>query len=314
MASSTAQPVLSLAPLEERTYIINAFVLAPMFTVLAIVILTILRRDTKSNNPYQQYALRCNQIVCVLAAVIFVVQILVCNNLIIAWDYTSSRHRFASLSDSILGCAYFAMKLCFYFAFTFHFQSIVYAHDQSRKMSLAVKLSMLLIAAYDAAFSVANLYLDIATYTHEEIGVLPHYHIYVVLLFRKENKWNAAMDVAFLAMLLIDIAYFVVLFYVYVSQASKIGNGKANAIRGLLLAITSCVFFWIFLLTQSFAPSLAPITSNLDIASDVLCLFVLFPSGSIIYNSICGRLCPKLVSSANYRQLAQNPTDNDQYL
>mmetsp|Transcript_58086 Transcript_58086/g.92273 ORF Transcript_58086/g.92273 Transcript_58086/m.92273 type:complete len:181 (+) Transcript_58086:1-543(+) len=168
---------------------------------------------------------------------------------------------------------------------------------------------MSLVAIWMFVVGLLIMIMDSTTYSAEEIGVSQHYDIYFTMVWSPSNPATAPLSGL---AILIDIGYFFILFYVYISKARKTRNGEHKAMRGLLLAVSSCVFFWIFLVSLLFSSPFAPIAGQFDVAADILCLFALFDSGSLIYDNLCGCSCAKLFASGTYRALANRNGNDDE--
>ena len=152
------------------------------------------------------------------------------------------------------------------------------------------------------------LFGDLSKTSNKEIGYMESRDIYITMIY--SNRESPLLQLMSLLFILIDIIYFCILLYLYISTARKLNNYKKSlAIKGLILIIVSSTFFWFFFIMNIFGAVIIPITAVFDVISDNITLFALSCSGQIIYDNICGCLCDnccgKLFYGANYKNVKE---------
>eukprot|EP01083_Nonionella_stella_P274411 931453_1 len=306
-----------LSELEARAILFDFLILSPLFLTLALGVFIVLSRDIMSTDDiYQRYAMHCSRIAAFSAILIYITQIFFCNNLIIEWNYTTNNTLVAA-ADSVIMLFYCTIKIAFYCGFTFHLQSIIYSHN-GQTLSRLLKIGMWFITVYFTAVGIVFIVNDVLVNVDKEIGFDADHNISVTMVQQHHNNTDVSVTTILpITMIFVDLVYFAVLLFLYISKSRDMdATNKQKAVKGLVLIIWSCVFYWIFLivyLTQY--SSFWGIAGDLDAVADYICLFAMVGSGKIIYDNLCGLChdcCGKLFFGANYTKLDTVSTSDDE--
>eukprot|EP01084_Bolivina_argentea_P173187 299973_1 len=107
----------------------------------------------------------------------------------------------------------------------------------------------------------------------KEIGVTSKHNIYVTMIMGHEGKDQMALVA--IIVLIVDILYFCILLYLFITQLKKTRLKNEKGIKGIVLISIACSIYWIVLLLFGGLSSLRWI-SYFDIISDDICLFLMF--------------------------------------
>eukprot|EP01083_Nonionella_stella_P079456 218051_1 len=305
-----------LSDLEARVILFYFLILSPLFLTLALGVFIVLSRDIMSTGDiYQRYAMHCSRIAAFSAILIYITQIFFCNNLIIEWNYTTNNTLVAA-ADSVIMLFYCTIKIAFYCGFTFHLQSIIYSHN-GQTLSRLLKIGMWFITVYFTAVAIVFIANDFTANVAKEIGFDPYHNIFVTLAQEHQNNMDVSVTTILpITMIFVDLVYFAVLLFLYASKSRDMdATNKQKAVKGLVLIIWSCVFYWIFLIVFVMQSPFWYIVFELDVVADYICLFAMVGSGKIIYDNLCGLChdcCGKLFFGANYTKLDTVSTSDDE--
>eukprot|EP01084_Bolivina_argentea_P173186 299972_1 len=256
-----------LNELEEGMFVFGVFIISPMGIIIAILILFILnqQRDEIKNKMSFKFAV----LSVVASLLIYLFSILFCNDLLIPWQYNGKHQTFVSITDSISNFFYVSGKVLFYCSFTF----VVLPLIEKNSSKICLKIWMVFACLTLFILVLIRVFIDITEQSVKEIGVTSKHNIYVTMIMGHEGKDQMALVA--IIVLIVDILYFCILLYLFITQLKKTRLKNEKGIKGIVLISIACSIYWIVLLLFGGLSSLRWI-SYFDIISDDICLFLMF--------------------------------------
>eukprot|EP01084_Bolivina_argentea_P305600 527945_1 len=289
---------------EEMLFMVGTFALCSIGLVIAILIWTVLYyRITHSdiinrNSAYFAFASVTFSIITYLSC------ILLCNDVIIPWDYKNKHLQFAIISESINICAYSFGKISFYFGFSYHVIH-VYTDENGNKIRLFLKIWMTVFGLIAVVCCIAYIIDDAVEYSEKETGITTDGNIYITMYLSHEGALLSKM--LMFVMMIVDSTYFCVLIFLYLKKLKKEKTFVDIAIKGVVLMVSASIVYWIFLIIMFIQSPLKWIFYPIDIITDDIALFLMFSFNKRLYHKVCfivcHRCCAKIVYGKSYQQL-----------
>eukprot|EP01083_Nonionella_stella_P011697 33205_1 len=279
-----------LSPSEECIFLLHAFVISPIGMVMAIYILKSLQSELQQTDDNQKYTKKA--IYCAIASVFGTFLLCVGNiffhdDLIIPWNYKDYHYHLSTVNDIMNQTVYFSAKICFYCALTFHIQSILHKYDQRNGASSLLSVCMVIISLLILILGIIYAVDDSITYSMKQTGITQRKHIYLTMYLSHEGAYNAHIAMTMCAA--IDLVYFFVLIYVYITRLKSVTEYSINfacdgfnekGIMCAVLVVFACVVFWIMSVAIALNWQIKWIMSMLDYLSDDICLYFMIVSNS----------------------------------
>eukprot|EP01083_Nonionella_stella_P149482 474918_1 len=281
---------------DEAVYMTSKLLCAIGLTLAFVILFSLyLHRAKNKHESRGAFNFAVVSVICSIFA--YMTAIFLGNDLLIHWKFDGEHQAFVSLSDSFFMIFYTLSKITFYCSFTYHVLKIFDTNSTTRKyLKVWMVIGCFLLFCGMTAFLIADTSQD----KLGEIGVSSLHHIYVTMFAGHPGAIYAHYCAIFSAV--IDMIYFIVLIYCYIKQLRRIAmneNREDNrpGVRGIVLLLMTCVFFWIVCVCTASGSSLAWL-APIDVISDDICLFLMFEAQIQTYQALCSscdRCCFKCI-------------------
>eukprot|EP01084_Bolivina_argentea_P149992 261930_1 len=221
-----------------------------------------------------------------MSILLYLFKIFLMNDFIIPWnlDYgITKQFKFVSMTDSLNTFCYAISKIAFYYSFTFHIQSLL-----NTKMSKFMVFWMVFVGICALILAILYAIDDAFIATKKEIGLTPNqFHI---AMYSGHSGADIIPYIS-IVVIVIDMVYFCILLYRYISETKKMQSNNYNfeeGIKGIVLVLITCIVCWIVFILLGLDLEIRYALTNFDYISDDICLFLMFKSNQKLYDQLCG--------------------------
>eukprot|EP01084_Bolivina_argentea_P242659 407018_1 len=292
---------------DESMYVAGTYLMVSGLTIATIILLSLYaqKAEIQSIKSFQfaKLSIICSMLVH-LSTLIFA------NDLLFEWQFDDKHLSFISMVDSIVNVFYALGKITFYCSFTYYVLSVF---DESSKTRKYLKIWMIIACLLIFCSVIAYTIDDALENPLKEIGVTSNHNIYLV---QKINDGAKYAPIFLYLALIIDVIYFSILLYCYIKQIRIIKSGL-NEIKGVVLMFSACLVFWCFMFFGAIRSPFVWLLFAIDVASDDICLFLMFEDQTKIYKfwcKGCNACCFKLVFGSTrmiINDVRENLSDGD---